>query len=250
MPSSDNHQQRPHQPPRQQRQPYKSTLRLNKTLALYLGVSRREADDMIAASRVQVDGKTATLGERISPTSVIYVDSKEIKPTKYLTYLALNKPVGYISSRARQDSTPTIYELLPKEYKHLKTAGRLDKDSSGLMLLSNDGDWVLKMTHPKYEKVKIYEVELDKPLEPLHQQMIADFGVNLPDGRSQLGLTALGSKRKWQVTMYEGRNRQIRRTFGALGYTVTKLHRTQLDAYQLGALQPGEWQEIKSATKH
>jgi 23S rRNA pseudouridine2605 synthase len=220
-------------------------LRLNKTLALYLGVSRREADDIIAAGRVKVDTKIAVLGQRILPHDQIFVDGQKVEPKANFTYLALNKPTGYVSSRAKQDSAPTIYELLPEKYHQLKTAGRLDKDSSGLIMLSDDGDWVLKMTHPRYAKTKVYGVKLDRPLEPLHQQMIADLGVDLPDGKSRLGLIALSPERKsWQVTMSEGRNRQIRRTFGALGYTVAELHRVQFGSYQLGRLKPGEWQVV------
>jgi 23S rRNA pseudouridine2605 synthase len=215
-------------------------------LALYLGVSRREADDMISAGKVKVGEQTAVLGQRISPTDHIFVNNTEVKPKKHFTYLMLNKPAGYVSSRAKQDSAPTVYELLPQRYHQLKTAGRLDKDSSGLMLLSDDGDWVLQMTHPRYEKTKLYKVTLDQPLEPLHQQMIADFGVDLADGKSKLGLEAGDDKTAWRVIMHEGRNRQIRRTFGALGYTVTSLHREQLGGYTLGELGPGEWREFKT----
>jgi 23S rRNA pseudouridine2605 synthase len=236
--SSDNHQ-----PPQQ---PSNSSLRLNKSLALYLGVSRREADDMIAAGRVKVGESTAALGQRFSLTDRIFVDGTEVKPKNNFTYLILNKPTGYVSSRGKQGDAPTIYELLPKEYRALKTAGRLDKDSSGLIMLSDDGDWILRMTHPRYNKIKIYEIELDKSLEPLHQQMIADFGVDLPDGKSKLGLTKLDTSKNWQVTMSEGRNRQIRRTFGTLGYTVTKLNRTNFGNYSLGDLKPGEWEEIQT----
>jgi 23S rRNA pseudouridine2605 synthase len=246
MPSSVNNQL--NQPRQQPQPPNSELLRLNKTLALYLGVSRRTADDMIAAGRVKVRTSIAILGQRISPTDQIMLDGKVIEPKKDFTYLALNKPAGYVSSRAKQGDTPTIYDLLPKQYQQLKTAGRLDKDSSGLILLSNDGDWVLKMTHPRYEKTKVYEVELDKPLEPLHQQMIADIGVDLPDGKSKLGLATRESTRlRWQIVMHEGRNRQVRRTFAALGYTVVKLHRTELANYQLGSLKQGEWQELKTA---
>ncbi len=101
------------------------------------------------------------------------------------------------------------------------------------------------MTHPKFVKTKLYEVTLDQALAPLHQQEISDFGIQLGDGISRMGLTKLSDDRKtWQVTLHEGRNRQIRRTFGALGYTVVKLHRIQFGAYQLNQLQPGEFIEI------
>ena len=101
------------------------------------------------------------------------------------------------------------------------------------------------MTHPKFAKTKIYEVELNRALEPLHQQEIADFGIEIGDGVSKLGLERLDDSRKnWRVTMSEGRNRQIRRTFAALGYNVEKLHRTDFGPYRLNKLKPGEFQEV------
>ena len=127
----------------------------------------------------------------------------------------------------------------------LKPVGRLDKDSSGLLLLTNDGDFAYRMTHPKFAKTKQYRVRLDRDLEPLHQQMISDFGIELDDGRSQLILARLDdNRREWHITMSEGRNRQIRRTFAALGYTVTRLHRTDFGNYTLNGMQQGKWQEI------
>jgi 23S rRNA pseudouridine2605 synthase len=157
----------------------------------------------------------------------------------------LNKPVGYTSSRRAQDGK-TLYELLPEQYRKLKTAGRLDKESSGLILLTDDGDFNFRMTHPSFKKMKVYEVELDRALPPLSQQMIADFGIDLTDGKSQLGLTRIGEgRKKWRVEMNEGRNRQIRRTFGALGFTVVKLHRIHFGNYHLGLLKPGEYDIIE-----
>lgn len=221
-------------------------LRLNKLLALELGVSRREADNLIAKGVVVVDGTPATLGARVEEDSDITVSGAPLTRGQAMQYIALNKPVGYVCSRKRQGDNPTIYELLPNKLHKLKPVGRLDKDSSGLLLLSNDGDFTLRMTHPRFSKVKIYEVSLDKELEPLHQQMINDFGVQLEDGVSQLGLARLSDDERfsWQITMSEGRNRQIRRTFSALGYTVTKLHRTQFGSYALGDIKPGDFEAV------
>lgn len=160
----------------------------------------------------------------------------------------LHKPVGCVVSREGQGSH-TIYDLLPADFQQLKPIGRLDKDSSGLLLLTNDGALAQELTHPQFQKVKIYEVTLDRPLQPLHRQMIADIGITLDDGRSILGLERLhdNSDTAWRVTMHEGRNRQIRRTFAALGYTVITLHRTQFGTYSLGSLAPGAYQRIPSA---
>lgn len=218
--------------------------RLNKFVALSLGVSRRKADELIEKGKIIVDGQPARLGQQISSTNQITYNGQtlEIQPKKLI---ALNKPTGYLCSRASQGGVPTIYKLLPKHLHHLKPVGRLDKDSSGLILLTNDGDFAHTMTHPSFYKIKRYLVTIDKPLQPLHRQMINDFGVQLPDGPSQLTLERQhdGDDYRWIVQMSEGRNRQIRRTFDALGYTVKKLHRTDFGKYSLGELRSGEWKE-------
>ena len=154
--------------------------------------------------------------------------------------------MGYVCSRRAQGDNPTIYDLIPHQYHVLKPVGRLDRNSSGLLLLTNDGDFAYRMTHPKFAKTKVYHVQLDHDLAPLHQQMISDFGIQLDDGTSQLGLMRLSesNRHEWQVTMSEGRNRQIRRTFLALGYTVKKLHRVQFGNYALGDMKEGELESV------
>lgn len=221
-------------------------MRLNKFLAEKTGISRRRADDLIASGKVLVNEKPAILGARIEESDKVTVNGEEIKveAPKYI-YLMLNKPEGYVSSRRSQGENKTLYSLLPEKYQNLKTVGRLDKDSSGLILLTNDGDFAFTHTHPKFYKVKVYNVELNRPLEPLHQQEISDFGIKLEDGPSRLTLTKLSDDRKsWQVEMSEGRNRQIRRTFAAIGYEVTRLHRISFGNYQLGNLAPGDFIEV------
>lgn len=221
-------------------------VRLNKFLAERLGLSRRQADDAIAAGKVLVNDSPAILGARIDKNDKVCYNGVIIPFDVGYLYVGLNKPAGYVCSRKAQGEFPTIYELLPAKYHDLKTVGRLDKDSSGLILLTNDGDFAFKMTHPSFTKTKIYEVELDHALKPLHQQEISDFGIEIGDGVSKLGLTRLDdSRRRWRVEMSEGRNRQIRRTFGALGYAVTRLHRTAFGPYQLSGLEPGEFAEVK-----
>lgn len=219
------------------------SVRLNKFLSTNYGISRREADELISAGKVLINGKKAVLGARIGKNDEVLLSGKEVLESK-LRYFALNKPVGYVCSKKRQGNTPTIYELLPSELQSLKSVGRLDKDSSGIILLTNDGDFSFKMTHPSFHKIKIYEVELDRDLAPLHRQMIADFGINLQDGISKLGLERITGEKKWRVTMSEGRNRQIRRTFEAVGYKVVKLHRTTFGPYSLSGLKPGEYVEF------
>ena len=218
-------------------------IRLNKFLAERLGVSRREADDLIAAGKVLINNRPAVLGAKIDKNDKVCYNDKIVPFDTEFLYLAFNKPVGYVCSRRAQGEAPTLYELLPEDYQKLKTVGRLDKDSSGLILLTNDGDFAFQMTHPKFHKEKIYEVELDRPLEPLHQQMISDYGVMLDDGPSSF--TVIHDNNIYTVVLSEGRNRQIRRTFAALGYRVTKLHRIQFGKYQLSGLKPGKYVIIK-----
>lgn len=224
-----------------------SEQRLNKYLALHLGVSRREADVLIEKGSVAINGTPAVIGARVRENDAVTVKGKPVDASTAFVYLALNKPVGYVCSRKRQGGSPTIYELLPPNYRSLKTVGRLDRDSSGIILLTNDGDFALQMTHPRYTKVKRYTVTLDHALEPLHQQMISDFGVDLEDGKSQLTLERVNDERtEWIVVMSEGRNRQIRRTFAALGYTVIKLHRTHFGIYALGDLAEGTFEVVRA----
>jgi len=220
--------------------------RLNKHLALQLGISRRQADDLIAQKKVFINNSPAELGARVSEEDEVKVNGKKLGKSVEFIYLALNKPVGYVCSRRSQGESKTIYELLPKKYQTLKSVGRLDKDSSGIILLTNDGDFTYRMTHPSFHKVKIYEIQLDKNLEPLHQQMITDHGISLEDGTSKFVLEKIGEsdRKNWIVTMHEGRNRQIRRTFNSLGYTVEKLHRTNFGNYALGDIKPGKYELV------
>jgi len=215
-------------------------IRLNKFIASRLNVGRRAADDLITTGKVRLNGEAPALGARVFPGDDVIADGTRLAftDTPDFTYLLLNKPVNYVCSRRQQGDTPTIYSLLPAQYQHLKPVGRLDKNSSGILLLTNDGDLAHQMTHPSFGKIKKYEVELDTPLQPLHRQMINDFGITLPDGPSKLHLERLqdGSDTAWSVTMHEGRNRQIRRTFAALGYEVTRLHRTNFGPLSLHEL--------------
>lgn len=217
-----------------------SSERLNKLIALRKGVSRREADEMIEARRVTINGQTAVLGARVPAGAQVQVDGVATDESTPYRYVMLHKPVGYVCSRRPQGDSPTIYDLLPAAMSVLKPVGRLDKDSSGLILLTNDGDFAHRMTHPKFAKTKRYDVVLARALEPLHHQMISDYGVEIGDGTSKLQLERRhDDRRHWTVTMHEGRNRQIRRTFAALGYEVTQLHRTVFGPYQLHDLVSG-----------
>ncbi|HSX46215.1 MAG TPA: pseudouridine synthase [Candidatus Saccharimonadia bacterium] len=214
-------------------------MRINKFVAQASGLSRRAADRAIEEGRVKVNGQSADIGVEISEGDSVTFDGQSLSLPTETTTIMLNKPTGYVSSRQGQGNR-TIYELLPPQYRNLKPVGRLDKDSSGLILLTDDGELANQLTHPSYGKTKIYEITLDKPLEPLHRQMISDHGVRLDDGPSKLALEKLQANGlEWRVTMTEGRNRQIRRTFAALGYDVDKLHRINFGNYTLGTLKEG-----------
>ncbi|HKX73506.1 MAG TPA: pseudouridine synthase [Candidatus Saccharimonadales bacterium] len=229
-----------------------SSIRLNKFIAQHLNVGRRAADDLIAAGQVNVNDKPTELGARVRPGDIVWVQGRKftVETAAAFVYLLMDKPEGYVCSRRQQGDAPTVYTILPAAYQHVKTVGRLDKNSSGLIMLTNDGDLAHRLTHPSFVKIKRYEVTLDKPLEPLHHQMIADHGIQLPDGPSKLQLERLheGDAHSWLVTMHEGRNRQIRRTFGALGYDVARLHRIQFGPYQLAQLEGKQLLEVSPPT--
>lgn len=219
-------------------------MRLNKFIAQATGLSRRAADTAIERGRIAVNGEPVVLGQEVTGNDSVTLDGRTITPVTKTMTVMLNKPIGYVCSRDGQGSK-TIYDLIPSEYWQLKPIGRLDKDSSGLLLMTNDGDLAQELTHPSKQKTKVYEITLQKALTPLHRQMISDHGLMLEDGLSKLQLMRLedGDDTKWQVTMSEGRNRQIRRTFAPLGYRVNYLHRTQFGNYHIASLAAGEYQQ-------
>lgn len=221
-------------------------MRINKYIALHTSLSRRRADEAVANGRVKINNCTAGLGSLVNEGDDVLLDDAPVRgelPAQ--TILLLNKPVGYVCSRHGQGSK-TIYDILPSKYHSLKPAGRLDKDSSGLLVLSNNGDFIQNLTHPSKQKEKIYLVMLNKPLSKDHQNQI-EKGVELEDGLSALKLTSLDKNRfEWRVCMTEGRNRQIRRTFNALGYNIINLHRTIFGGYKIGNLSSGSFTEVST----
>lgn len=220
-------------------------MRLNKYIAQATGMSRRAADEAITQNRIHVNGSLPTLGQQVHEGDTVTLDEAPVKPAATTVTIMFNKPVGYVCSRDGQGSR-TIYDLLPAELHTLKTVGRLDKNSSGLLLLTNDGQLAQELTHPSFHKTKVYEVKLNGPLQPLHRQMISEYGVMLEDGISKFLVDrTTDNDLEWTITMHEGRNRQIRRTFDSLSYTVTALHRTKFGVHILDtALKPGEYTTI------
>lgn len=214
-------------------------MRINRYLALATGISRRAADAAILAGQVTVNGQTPQTGQDVTEQDKVLFQGKLAQAPVSLQTILLNKPAGYVVSRDGQGSA-TIYDLLPTSLHNLKPVGRLDKDSSGLLLLTNDGALAQELTHPKHAKDKVYSVTLNKPLLLADREAIQQ-GVELDDGPSSLQLRQGASEKQWRVLMREGRNRQIRRTFEARGYTVTKLHRTHFGSYAIGSTPPGQY---------
>ena len=216
-------------------------MRLNKYLADNTDLSRRKADTAIENGRVKINGVVAELGTILQPGDTVLLDGAYVgssKSDKKVTIL-LNKPVGYVCSKNGQGS-PTIYELIDEEYIDLNIAGRLDKDSSGLVVLTSDGQLLQDLTHPSNNKEKIYKVIIDREILPDDRIKLIK-GVDIGDDRpSKFKNIKKISENTYEVVMEEGRNRQIRRSFEALKYEVTDLHREQLGRYRLGKLQEKE----------
>lgn len=214
-------------------------MRVNKFIASHTNISRRKVDELINDGRITVNDQLAYKGQKISSIDKIKIEGKLLTLIA-TTAILLNKPKGYVCSRNGQGSK-TVYDLLPKEYRQLKSVGRLDKDSSGLLLLTNDGNLAYKLTHPSFKKEKKYLVTVSPELTKTNKQNI-EAGIMLEDGISKLNITT--KNKEWLITMHEGRNRQIRRTFEAIGYTVTKLHRIEFGNYKLGDLNTSQYKEI------
>lgn len=215
-------------------------MRLNLYIARATGLSRRAADAVVAEGRVLVNKAAVSSGQQVEDSDEVSFDGHVLTPPKTTLTILLNKPAGYVCSRDGQGSK-TVYDLLPTDLHHLKPVGRLDKMSSGLLLLSSDGRLANELTHPRFQKTKRYNVQLLKPLT-LHDKKAIEKGVILDDGLSHLSLDGQG--KQWTVSMQEGRNRQIRRTFASVGYTVQKLHRTHFGPHELGDLQSGSYRVV------
>lgn len=233
-------------------------MRLNKFLAAHTSLSRRAADTAIKDGRVEINGVLARLGDTVLPADTVTLDKAAISTAVNTRTILLNKPTGYVCSRAGQGSK-TIYDLLPPELHRLNPAGRLDKDSSGLLLMTDDGNLANRLTHPSFGKTKIYLVTLDRKLSKPDAAKLrtgVDIGDDYP---SKLGVKLHGEGYKenlnpqpsalspiYEVRMSEGRNRQIRRSFTALGYTVTRLHRTRFGPYALDNLKSGQYRDVEA----
>ena len=235
-------------PPSPDRAPA-SAERLQKLLAARGVASRRAAEALIAAGRVTVDGRPARTGERADPRRQrIAVDGRALPPqAPPARTLVLNKPRGVVVSRRDERGRPTVYDLLPGAPPALRYAGRLDRDSEGLLLLTTDGRLAFRLTHPRYGVEKVYEATVQG--EPRPEALAAlRRGVALSDGttapaRARLlggrrGAGAAGRSRV-RLVLHQGRKRQVRRMLEAVGHPATRLVRTGLGPLELGALAPG-----------
>lgn len=223
-------------------------IRLNKFLTINNYVnSRRKADEMIIEGLVKVNQKKAKLGQLVSDNDIVKVNNLPIKPifTDNKTIL-LNKPEGYVCSHVAQDKNKTIFSLLPKSYSSLKIAGRLDKNSCGLVVLSSDGDLINKLSHPSNKKQKIYIIKTNSQLTKANLKQL-ETGVQLSDGWSKfVKITPFDSK-QYKIVLEQGRNRQIRRSLDALGIKVLYLQRIQLGPFFLNGLKEKMYRSISAS---
>lgn len=224
-------------------------IRLNKYLALAGVASRREADRMISEGRVSVNGETvATLGARVDgDEDRIEVDGKSVRRTKSAVYLMLNKPPGYLVTVKDPLQRPTIMSLLPKIKSRVFPVGRLDFDSEGLVLLTNDGDLAYRLMHPSFEVVKEYRVRITpKPdistLAKLERGIMIDGKKTAPAKFRILATTVKGTL--VLARLHEGRKRELRRMFEYKRFKVHALKRIKLGSLHLGNLKKGEWRYL------
>ena len=224
-------------------------IRLQKLLAQSGVASRRRCEELMLAGEVEVDGETVTrLGTKVDPrTAVIRVSGKRLPQVSDHVYLVLNKPRGVVSTMSDPEGRRTIADLVADRPERLFHVGRLDTDTSGLLLLTNDGDFAHRMAHPSYEVDKTYVAEVEGELSKDTLQTLLD-GVTLDDGpvtvsRAKTIATAK-DKSIVELVIHEGRNRIVRRLLDQVGHPVRKLTRTELGPVQLGGLKPGELRDL------
>lgn len=227
------------------------SVRLNKFIATCGIASRRKADELISDGQVRVNGHTITdLGTKVNPrTDSVVVNGKPIKVFQDLVYVMFNKPVQVVSTMSDPEGRPTIADYFTKMRIRIFPVGRLDWDSEGLILLTNDGDFAQKVSHPKNDVAKTYLVKLDgQPTESQLQKLVR--GVTIIGGKTHAlavqKVAGRGSdKYDWvKVVITEGRNRQVRQMFEKIGYDVKKLQRVAIGSLKLGNLDRGQYRVL------
>lgn len=225
-----------------------SMVRLQKFLADAGIASRRSAEQFIVDGRVEVNGQPVRqLGSKVDPLhDKVTVDGKPIRARRKL-YIALHKPRGCVCSRKDEFDRPTIYELIPKEWDNVQSVGRLDYDTEGLIFLTNDGQFALRLTHPRYEVSKKYVATVEGRVEPeMLENMVRGVfheGERLKAKKAHL-VSATKSVSVAELELTEGKNREVRRMFESQGASVKQLKRVQIGKIKLGELKPGKWRAL------
>lgn len=224
-------------------------IRIQKLLALAGVASRRRSEELMLDGLVEINGEVVTrLGTKVDPErDLIRVDGKRLPPISEKVYLALNKPRGVVSTMSDPEGRRTLQDLVADRPERLFHVGRLDTDTSGLIILTNDGDFAHRLAHPSYEVDKTYVAEVGGELFPrIRKQLLA--GVELEDGPVTVSaariVQATAQKSIIELTIHEGRNRIVRRLLDHVGHPVTRLTRTRIGPVKLGTLKPGELREL------
>ena len=224
--------------------------RLNKFIASSGLCSRRKADEMIEAGKVFVNGKIVKeLGFQVGPKDKVVIDKQLIKPQRH-EYYKFYKPAGYITTSDDEKGRKTIYDVLPKELRHLKPVGRLDKDSTGLLILTNDGELINQLTHPSVKVTKVYTVSVEGKITINDLETLAK-GIEIEKGKIAYADARVvefdKNETMLQVVLTQGLNRQIRKMFDYLGHPVVSLKRIQHATIGLEGLKRGQVRMIKAS---
>lgn len=220
-------------------------IRLNKIIADSGLCSRRKADELIKSGVVKVNGKTITnLAYKIGLTDKVTVNGMQIKTNLKYTYILLNKPKNVISTTHDEQNRKTVLDLIKTRSK-LNPVGRLDRNTTGVLLLTNDGELIYRLTHPKYQIERIYSVKLDKELQAKHAKNIA-MGLDLPDLKTspcEIFINPV-DKTKVIITLKEGKNHEVKKIFESQGYTVKQLDRKSFANLTYQGLKKGEYRHL------
>jgi 23S rRNA pseudouridine2605 synthase len=225
--------------------------RLQKVLAAAGLGSRRACEGLIAAGRVTVDGRVATVGDKVDPAgAVIHVDGERVIADPHLVYLAMNKPRGVVSTMADERGRAALADYLGTLDQRVFHVGRLDADSEGLLLLTNDGPLAHRLTHPSYGVPRTYLCEVAGPVpRGLARRLLA--GVDLDDGPVRVDafrvVDTLGRSALVEVVLHEGRKHVVRRLLAEVGHPVSRLVRTAIGPIRLGDLKPGRTRRLRTA---
>jgi 23S rRNA pseudouridine2605 synthase len=218
-------------------------VRLNAYLARAGVASRRKSDELIKAGRVTVNGELGQLNTFVEPTDRVEVDGRAVAPQR-LAYVLLHKPAGVVTTASDPQRRPTVVGLVEHESR-VVPIGRLDADTTGVLLLTNDGELAHRLAHPKYEVEKVYEADVEgEPDEETLQRLAG--GVELEDGATAPATARRLGPSRVELSIHEGRNRQVKRMLEAVGHTVTRLHRSRYAGLTLEGLEPGEWRELST----